>query len=95
LALANLLEPLPSTDFEAFYQEMDIKKLFPEVERFGEKDLAAFWMIQTLLSVRKGDLQQALLYYYLFAETDTINFMMSSVQIELIEAIDKALVKKE
>jgi hypothetical protein len=94
LALANLLEPLPSKDFEALYQEKDIKKLFPEVERFGEKDLAAFWLIQTLLNVRKGDLQQALLYYYLFAETDTINFLVSSVQIELIEAIDKALAPK-
>jgi hypothetical protein len=94
LALANLLEPLPHKDFDTFYQEKDIKKLFPEVERFGEKDLATFWLIQTLLNVRKGDFQEAILYYYLFAETDTINFMMSSVQIELVEAIDKALQDK-
>jgi len=94
LALANLLEPSPSKDLEAFYEERDIRKLFPEVEHFGEKDLAAFWLIQTLLNLRKGDLQQAVLYYYLFAETDTINFMMSSVQVELAEAIDKALQDK-
>jgi len=94
LALANLLEPLPAKGFEDIYQEKDIQELFPEAKWFGEKDLATFWLIQTLLNIRKGDLKQAINYYYLFSEADAINFMMSSVQIELVEAINEALQSK-
>jgi len=91
LALANLLEDEPAAGFETIYQEKDIHKLFPEAAWFGEKDLAVFWLIQTLLNLRKGDLKAAVRSYNLFCETDTINFMMSLVQIELNKAINRAL----
>ena len=84
---------MQAKDYEAIYNEQNIKKLFPEVDNFGEKDLATYWLIHTLLYLRKGDLQKAVRYYYLFSETDTINFMMSPVQTELIESVEKALQK--
>lgn len=94
LALANLLLPFEDTGFEDIYNERDIRKLFGN-EHLGLKDLAAFWLIQIVVSIKREDIKSAIHYYYLFAETDIPSLLLSSVQLQLLDAIDKVLEKIE
>ncbi len=93
LALANLLEPAPAAGFETIYQQPDLKKLFPEVDSPGTKDLSVLQLIQTVLHLRSNNLEAAIRSYQVFSFIDIIHFMASLVQIELIEAINKAMIK--
>ena len=57
----------------------------------GDKDLATFWLIQTGVHLKKNDLKSAIRFYALFSGTNTLNFMLPSIQTSLLSAIDTAL----
>lgn len=91
LALANLLIPEPSSDFDDVYNEKDIRAVFAETESFGDKGLATFWLIKMVQNLRNDQLGEAIRYYYLFSEAESLNFISSFVQLMLISSIEQVL----
>jgi len=91
LALGNLMLSNPENDFEDVYQERDIRKIFPEIDSFGEKELCTFWLIKTVQNLNNGELSEAIRYYYLYSEVNVLNFISTLVQILLFDRINKAL----
>ena len=91
LALGNLLSSEPKSGFDDIYKEQDIRKLFPETDSFGNKELGVFWLIKMVQNLNNGKLSEAIRYYYLYSEVDAPNFISTLVQILLFDSINKVL----
>ena len=91
LALGNLLRSEQKVALRIFTMSRTSESYFLKLLALVIRNLVAFWLIKTVQNLNKGELSEAIRYYYLYSEVDAPNFISTLVQILLFDRIDKEL----
>ncbi len=89
LALASAVNDEYAPAFSFIYNSDTLAAAFTGKTDLADFDLNTFGLIQTLFSLRNGDLKRAIYYYYYAAETEVFNWMLPLVQAALSGVIAK------
>lgn len=91
IALCSLFDEQKESNYDFIYNSPHIEQIFCKPSDWHIHSLGTFWLIQTVVHSRKGDLKKAIQYYDLFANTRAFSFMLVEVQNELSTLLKEKL----